>query len=128
VSKEPESEDEAKKLVKDIGGAVVALHALGWTHNDIRRPNIIYIPAENKWVLIDCEYAGKIGQQRLRKEKDHQPEVNTTDYDTGKFGRLLHDVCRVLSLPETHSMYTDGQRLQAGQLALQDLLDQAWLQ
>jgi len=42
---------------------VQKLHEVGWAHLDIRWTNVIFEPIDGVYVLIDCEFARKIGDE-----------------------------------------------------------------
>jgi hypothetical protein len=54
VNRQPASFDEFFHAVECICYAVNAIHRLGYYHTDIRWANIVHVPANNSWVLIDC--------------------------------------------------------------------------
>ncbi|PNW83402.1 hypothetical protein CHLRE_05g244550v5 [Chlamydomonas reinhardtii] len=56
----PGSEDELRGVVACVLRGLAALHAEGFVHRDVRWRNIIYLPAEGRWLLIDLEHAGRV--------------------------------------------------------------------
>jgi len=71
----PESEDELGRAMFCVGKALIGLHNLGWTHNDMRWLNIIY--KDKDWFLIDCEFAFKIGDPLPNNMKLQDPLATT---------------------------------------------------
>ncbi|KAG2422912.1 hypothetical protein HXX76_015664 [Chlamydomonas incerta] len=44
--------------VSGVLHGLAALHSEGFVHRDVRWPNVIFLPAEGRWLLIDLEHAG----------------------------------------------------------------------
>eukprot|EP00198_Chlamydomonas_reinhardtii_P009022 XP_001698359.1 predicted protein [Chlamydomonas reinhardtii] len=44
--------------VSGVLRGLAALHSEGFVHRDVRWPNVIFLPAERRWLLIDLEHAG----------------------------------------------------------------------
>jgi hypothetical protein len=110
------------------------LHQIGWTHNDVRLPNIIQNGRD--WVLIDCEYASRIGQPYLRYPKlaDDQltaaqrAETCRTDRDLHQLAdEIIRGIVRLDTSPVTENARRAAERLERGQLTLADLLEEDWV-
>jgi len=50
------------KAIPVLIDVVQNLHKMGWVHLDIRWANVIFEPINEKYFLIDCEFATKIGE------------------------------------------------------------------
>ncbi|KAG2428215.1 hypothetical protein HXX76_011895 [Chlamydomonas incerta] len=46
------------RAVSGVLRGLAALHSEGFVHRDVRWPNVIFLPAERRWLLIDLEHAG----------------------------------------------------------------------
>ena len=60
VTRIPKTESELGHAISCICQALYGLHENGWAHNDIRWPNIVSYHGD--WILIDCEFANKLGE------------------------------------------------------------------
>ncbi|KAG2440071.1 hypothetical protein HXX76_004185 [Chlamydomonas incerta] len=52
---------DLRNLARAMSGVLrglAALHSEGFVHRDVRWPNVIFLPAEKRWLLIDLEHAG----------------------------------------------------------------------
>eukprot|EP00198_Chlamydomonas_reinhardtii_P010004 XP_001699341.1 predicted protein [Chlamydomonas reinhardtii] len=47
--------------VAGVLGGLAALHSEGFVHRDVRWANVIFLPAEKRWLLIDLDHAGRSG-------------------------------------------------------------------
>ncbi|KAG2439713.1 hypothetical protein HYH02_010592 [Chlamydomonas schloesseri] len=53
---------DLRTLARAVSGVLrglAALHSEGFVHRDVRWPNVIFLPAERRWLLIDLEHAGR---------------------------------------------------------------------
>ncbi|KAG2433017.1 hypothetical protein HXX76_008744 [Chlamydomonas incerta] len=57
----PGSEDGLAAAVAGVLRGLAALHAEGFVHRDVRWPNVIFLPQDARWLLIDLEHAGREG-------------------------------------------------------------------
>ncbi|KAG2499097.1 hypothetical protein HYH03_003280 [Edaphochlamys debaryana] len=60
-SKPPETEADVARAVHGVLRGLAALHGKGYVHRDVRWDNVVYLPAERRWLLIDLEHAGVAG-------------------------------------------------------------------
>eukprot|EP00198_Chlamydomonas_reinhardtii_P010718 XP_001700055.1 predicted protein [Chlamydomonas reinhardtii] len=63
---------------------LAALHSEGYVHRDVRWPNVIFLPAEKRWLLIDLEHAGQEGCD-CSKEPFPLPFWSERTLDDGKY-------------------------------------------
>ena len=105
-------EEDVKEMTRCVLTGLRHLHAGGYTHRDIRRPNILYVPgyANSKYVLIDFEHAGPPGEpfdENLAEwDADTLEDGRFTEAsDLYQFGKLLKGVL------EEFGMATDGLEL-----------------
>ncbi|PNW78119.1 hypothetical protein CHLRE_10g465000v5 [Chlamydomonas reinhardtii] len=52
---------DLRTLARAVSGVLrglAALHSEGFVHRDVRWANVIFLPAERRWLLIDLEHAG----------------------------------------------------------------------
>jgi hypothetical protein len=90
VCRQPQNEEELGNAFHCICSALMAIHKLGWAHNDIRWLNIICV--KDEWILIDCEYVSKFGTKLPNlKVKDPQTQISSITSDLYQLGRLLDD-------------------------------------
>ena len=59
----PKNRSEMAKVIITVLEVLVALHALGWCHCDLRWPNIVFVDEESRPMLIDFEFSRKIGDK-----------------------------------------------------------------
>lgn len=59
----PTCENDLKAALRCVLVALSQLHARGWVHRDVRWDNILFVPTENSWYLIDLECADRNGQR-----------------------------------------------------------------
>ncbi|KAG2454326.1 hypothetical protein HYH02_001352 [Chlamydomonas schloesseri] len=57
----PATESDLACAVLGVLSGLAALHSEGYVHRDVRWPNVIFLPAERRWLLIDLEHAGQEG-------------------------------------------------------------------
>eukprot|EP00198_Chlamydomonas_reinhardtii_P009770 XP_001699107.1 predicted protein [Chlamydomonas reinhardtii] len=57
----PDNEEELAAAVAGVLRGLAALHAEGYVHRDVRWANVIYLPEDGRWMLIDLELAGLEG-------------------------------------------------------------------
>eukprot|EP00160_Parvularia_atlantis_P015622 Unigene4551_Nuclearia_a/m.13901 Unigene4551_Nuclearia_a/g.13901 ORF Unigene4551_Nuclearia_a/g.13901 Unigene4551_Nuclearia_a/m.13901 type:complete len:574 (-) Unigene4551_Nuclearia_a:82-1803(-) len=116
---------ELPRAIYCIGSALSMLHKRGWTHNDVRWPNIVYTPDSNSWHLIDCEYANRVEFPPVRYPAEVQPERCTTERDVLAFAKLISG--RLSTFADTSSD-TEQQLRQAvaglsdGSMSIDDVL------
>ena len=81
--------------IPSLIATVRKLHEVGWAHLDIRWSNIIYEPIGQKYVLIDCEFARKFGdnlpQQTLKclEALPHIPPKVCPEIDWFSLGKMI---------------------------------------
>ena len=73
------SRDHMTKAISAVRKVLDSLHHFEWCHCDVRWPNVILDVTNNEFVLIDFEYARKVGQPvpEIRKEYIHPKIVKT---------------------------------------------------
>ena len=49
------------QMIHHLALRLQALHAAGYTHRDLKPPNVMWLPRENRWTLIDFGTAARIG-------------------------------------------------------------------
>ena len=57
ASNTPFTEDEARKLLKDVASGIKAMSSKGWVHQDIKQKNIRYDKIHNRYVILDLGIA-----------------------------------------------------------------------
>lgn len=57
ASNTPFTEEEAKKLLKDVVSGIKAMSLKGWVHQDIKQKNIRYDTVNNRYVILDLGIA-----------------------------------------------------------------------
>lgn len=97
---EPKDVNELREAVRCVLTALAGIHALGWTHNDVRWPNVVRVPRVG-WFLIDCEYAWPIDRSDVPSEgfvrRDPVAKSNSFAYaDLFLVGHLLNDYSGML--------------------------------
>ena len=102
VTRVPNSVEELKRCLSCLGTCVKALHKLGYAHNDIRWPNVIWC-IENDWYLIDCEFCLPFGSKI--KEIFNLPPYKTDsciENDLLNIKRLVYSLNdnRIIGLPD----------------------------
>ena len=95
----PDSDSKLKSALGELLQCLIALHALGYCHCDIRWSNIVWTESEG-WVLIDCTFATLLTDaERLREMSSIIQSHYVFDsalpwsprHDMFQFGRLLCD-------------------------------------
>lgn len=49
------------QMIHHLALRLAALHAAGYVHRDLKPPNVMWLPRENRWTLIDFGTAARIG-------------------------------------------------------------------
>lgn len=49
------------QMIHHLALRLQALHAAGYVHRDLKPPNVMWLPRENRWTLIDFGTAARIG-------------------------------------------------------------------
>ncbi|KAG2488995.1 hypothetical protein HYH03_012434 [Edaphochlamys debaryana] len=57
----PATEAEVARAVHGVLRGLAALHSKGFVHRDVRWVNVVRLPSEGRWLLIDLEHAGVEG-------------------------------------------------------------------
>ncbi len=102
ITRLPQTEAELGHAIACLCTALVGIHKAGWTHNDIRWPNIIF--SEGNWILIDCEFVSRHGAQL--------PNLKITDPNSPR-SCIASDLYLVGKLLEHHSFAAFGGSLDA---------------
>ena len=78
---------ECKTLHEQLTSTLKGLHKTGWVHLDIRSSNVVLwepFTPQQRWFLVDSEYAQKIGQpvpkKRYTEEYENQPADPKHDF------------------------------------------------
>ncbi|KXZ55771.1 hypothetical protein GPECTOR_2g1321 [Gonium pectorale] len=61
VSGPPGTERELAQAVRGALTGLAALHSEGFVHRDVRWPNLVKLPDDGRWLLVDLEHAGREG-------------------------------------------------------------------
>jgi serine/threonine protein kinase len=98
AEKTPTSLAELKTAVSHVLCALEALHSHGFVHRDIRWPNVLTAP-DGRWLLIDFELAGKVGDASAatgaKVEDEIKPEYLPPEVKAGKDYGPQGDIFRV---------------------------------
>lgn len=49
------------QMIHHLALRLAALHEAGYVHRDLKPPNVMWLPRENRWTLIDFGTAARIG-------------------------------------------------------------------
>ncbi|KXZ54438.1 hypothetical protein GPECTOR_5g90 [Gonium pectorale] len=116
----PETEAALASAVLGVLRGLVALHSKGFVHRDIRWPNVIFLPAEQRWLLIDLEHAGREGGACAWHGEGGA-------YTAASDLQLVADLMNDLPYPLSASALGLQQQLLGGGLSAADALKHPWL-
>ena len=49
------------QIIQHVAARLEALHAVGYVHRDLKPGNVMWLPRENRWALIDFGSAARTG-------------------------------------------------------------------
>jgi serine/threonine protein kinase len=49
------------QMIIHIATRLEAMHAVGYVHRDLKPGNVMWLPSQNRWTLIDFGCAARIG-------------------------------------------------------------------
>jgi len=103
------SRDDMTKAISAVGKVLASLHDIDWCHCDVRWPNVILDVTKNEFVLIDFEYARKVGQPcpNIKDEYIHPKIKETGEWnifgDTHQLAMMVKRWMDVTSNADAHS-------------------------
>eukprot|EP00198_Chlamydomonas_reinhardtii_P005410 XP_001694746.1 predicted protein [Chlamydomonas reinhardtii] len=128
----PATESDLACAVLGVLRGLAALHSEGYVHRDVRWPNVIFLPAERRWLLIDLEHAGQEGCD-CSKEPFPLPFWSERTLDDGKYTAqsdmrmVAEQLMSHLSFPLEDSGQELRQRLLGKRFSAAQALRHRWL-
>ena len=92
TSRLPETLTELCSALRCVLKCIGELHAVGWTHLDLRWPNLVFMQRD-EWVVIDAEYARPFGSPLpdLANLRSCGSKVATDAVDCYLVGRMMEE-------------------------------------
>jgi serine/threonine protein kinase len=84
----PRTEDELRRMTRDLVSGLACLHSGDYLHRDIRSPNVLYNPATGEYFLIDFEHGAREGQEIVDDDGSWLKEWDEGTLDHGRYTKM----------------------------------------